>query len=95
MMIAPVRKSTPTKALEIINNLQPLDIFLHSQGVLAYSRHKKEYALNWTGSNPKYPKLTGHRLFWLNLSYKAIKGQTRDDSIIGMYTGKPELPYSN
>ena len=61
MMMAPARRSTPTKALELINNLQPLDIYLHCLSLQAYNRHKKEYELNWTGRNPKYHSLTGHR----------------------------------
>ena len=29
MMMAPARRSTPTKALEVINNIMPLDLYLH------------------------------------------------------------------
>ena len=74
MMMAPARRSTPTKALELINNLQPLEIFLHTQSIQAYNRQKSNYPLNWTGRNPKFPTLIGHRLFWLNLSYKMLRG---------------------
>ena len=81
MMMAPARRSTPTKALELINNLQPLDIYLHCQSILAYNRHKEEYKLDWTGINLKHPKLIGHRYFWQNLSYKLIFGLDATDKV--------------
>ena len=64
MMMAPARRSTPTKALELINHLMPLDLFLHNQAIKAYNRHKKEYQLDWDGRNLKRPTLIGHRIFW-------------------------------
>ena len=42
MMMAPARRSTPIKALELINNLQPLDIFLHTQSIQSYNRQKMQ-----------------------------------------------------
>ena len=81
MMIAPARRSTPTKALELINNLQPLEIYLHNLSIQAYKRHKSEYKLDWTGLNAKHPKYIGHRYFWANLSYKLIFGLEATDEI--------------
>ena len=37
MMMAPARRSTPTKALEIINKLMSLDIYLHQISLTAVS----------------------------------------------------------
>lgn len=64
MMMVPARRSTPTKALELINHLMPLDLFLHNQAIKAYNRHKKEYQLDWEGHNSKRATLVGHRFFW-------------------------------
>ena len=58
MMMAPARRSTPTRALELINHLMPLDIYLHCLSLQAYNRHKEEFVLTWTGKNPKYPTPT-------------------------------------
>ena len=82
MMMVPARRSTPTKALEIINNLMPLDLFLHNQAVKAYNRHKKEYKLDWEGRNPNRPTLVGHRLFWANLSNRLLGKLEATDTIV-------------
>ena len=81
MMMAPARRSTPTRVLELINHLMPLDIYLHCLSLQAYNRHKEEFVLTWTGQNPKYPTLSGHRYFWQTLSNKLIMGATATDSI--------------
>ena len=60
MMMAPARRSTPTKALEIINNLMPLDIYLHQISLTAYNRHKDLYVLTWPGKHPKHKTRIGH-----------------------------------
>ena len=82
MMMVPARRSTPTKALELINNLMPLDLFLHNQAVKAFNRHKKEYKLDWEGKNPNRPTLVGHRLFWANLSNRLLGNLEAGDTTI-------------
>ena len=41
MIMAPARRSTPTRALELINNLMPLDIYLHECNDLRFDGGKK------------------------------------------------------
>ena len=72
MMMAPVRRSTPTKALEIINNLMPLDIYLHQISLTAYNRHKDLYALTWPGKHPTHKTRIGHLYFWEKLNEQML-----------------------
>ena len=54
MMMGPARRSTPTKAVEVINNQQPLNIYLRCRSLKTYKRRKEHYQLSWTGRNPKF-----------------------------------------
>ena len=81
MMIAPARRSTPTKALELIHNLQLLDLYLHNQSLQAFNRHKTCYELDWKGKNPTHQHLQGHLLFWTDLNHKLVKGLEPSDCI--------------
>ena len=64
MMMAPARRSTPTRALELINNLMPLDIYLHELSLKAYNQHKQLYELDWAGKHPTHKTRIGHLYFW-------------------------------
>ena len=50
LSIAKVQRSSPTKGLEMIYNLLPLDLFLEKQTLMAYIRVSKIVKSNW--SNP-------------------------------------------
>ena len=56
LSIAKVHRSTPTKGLEVIYNLPPLEFFLAEQTLSAFRRTKKLVKSNWT--NPG--GLSGH-----------------------------------
>ncbi len=47
LAIAKVHRSTPTKGMEMIYNLQPLEFFLEEQAVKAYHRVSKSVKANW------------------------------------------------
>ena len=81
MMMAPARRSTPTKALEIINNLMPLDIYLHQISLTAYNRHKDLYTLTWPGKHPTHKTRIGHLYFWKELNEKLLGQKEIMDSI--------------
>ena len=59
--IAPVHKSTPTKGLEVIYNLQPLDLFIECMAIKIHARIQKQVCSSWSGIG-KHPKDIGHLL---------------------------------
>ncbi len=60
--IAPCWKSTPTKALEIIWNIEPLHLAVRERGLSTYSRTKDIVKTAWSGYG-KENKL-GHWKYW-------------------------------
>ena len=61
--IAPVQRSTPTKGLEVIYDLIPLDIFVERIALNTHKRINEVTKNNWRGSN-KSGKEKSHLLHW-------------------------------
>ena len=63
-MIAPVRRTTPRNALEIIYDLIPLDLFGRYEALAALTRQEKTLQQDWIGKNPRLMTYIGHRHYW-------------------------------
>ena len=71
-MIAPVRRTTPRKSLEVIYDILPLDLQGQLEAISAQKRNARILKLKWIGHNPS--KKTGEiaRLIHINTLYTKI-----------------------
>ena len=77
--IAKVHKSTPTKGLEVIYHLPPLDIHIHRVSLNNYLRIKRQVMLSWDGLGNSQK---GHLTILENESTKIGTTNIPTDSII-------------
>ena len=49
MFIAPFRHSTPTKGLEIMLDIEPLETYIEKEGLKAFIRNKAHKQVHWDG----------------------------------------------
>jgi len=67
LLIAPVMKTTPTKGLEVIYNLVPLDLHCLQSGLNAWMRIRNQVKpLLWDGLTT-YKNKFGHAKFWIKM----------------------------
>ena len=78
LLIAPVKRSTPTKALEIIYNLEPLDLLTQQMAINTWQRIKKQIRSCWSGYGKKR---IGH-MAQLEKSAKLYGLKVNDDSCL-------------
>ena len=67
-MMCPTRKTTPTTALEIINDLMPLNLYITKISLAAFSRIAPK--LDWRGQSLKNKTQIGH-IKHMELVYEA------------------------
>ena len=65
-MITPVRRSTPIKALEILYDLIPLNLYCQYESLASLQRNQDVIKLNWRGESQKCKTYIGHRKHWIN-----------------------------
>jgi ribonuclease HI len=70
VMITPVRRSTPIKAMEIIYDLMPLHLYIQHEAIASIIRNMKCLKLTWEGENSKYKTYIGHLKYWYNKIYQ-------------------------
>jgi len=67
LLVAPVMKSTPTKGLEIIYNIMPLDLHCLQTGLLAWMRIRNQVKpVQWDGIT-NYKNKYGHAKAWMKM----------------------------
>ena len=77
LMMSPTRKTTPTTALEIINDLIPLNLYITKISLAAYSRLAPK--LDWRGQSLKNKTQIGHIKYLEGIYETATQGQTDVD----------------
>ena len=79
-MIAPVRRTTPRKSLEIIYDILPLDLQGQLEAISAQKRNARILKLKWSGHNPSKKTYIGHRHHWntVTLTHNVDINQTSD-----------------
>ena len=86
LMMSPTRKTTPTTALEIINDLMPLNLYITKISLAAYSRIAPK--LDWRGQSLKNKTQVGH-IKHLEIIYEAATQNHID--VDTTYYQKPPL----
>ena len=76
-------KSTPTKGLEMIFGLKPLNYLIQQTGLMTYQRNRDISSLiTWDGLGPKKESRKGHWLLWQKLAkLSKIDSIRRDDDV--------------
>ena len=65
-MITPVRRSTPIKALEILYDLMPLNLYCQYESLASLQRNQEVIKLTWKGESQKCKTYIGHRKYWID-----------------------------
>jgi hypothetical protein len=66
LTMSPVRKSTPSRGLEVITHLMPLELFMEGENIKALLRLEGRLACTWSGQGKsKTIRQTGH-IKWAN-----------------------------
>ena len=81
LMLAPVRKRTPTMAMEIINNIIPLELHLQEVGLNSFCRLKLVENTEWITKTKRTLKFTPHLYHWLKEAENALGHQCDEESI--------------
>ena len=81
LMIAPVRKKTPTMAMEIINNLLPLELHIQEVGLNSFCRLRLIKNTDWISTAKTTLKYTPHLEHWMNEAEKALGHQCDEESM--------------
>ena len=69
--IAGVRRSNPTRALEIIYDLPPLHLVIMRAGLRSYARLQGQLERRQAGITSNVIKKNSHRMYWEKLASKA------------------------
>ena len=79
--IAAVRKSNPTRALEIIYDLPPLHLLIMKMGLRTYARVQGQLDLKLDTAQSNMWKRNSHRKYWETLASKANLELKNTDTI--------------
>ena len=77
-ILTPLRVKTPSAALEIINDLTPLDLFLQEVGLNTFCRLKLMNNTGWLKKNSKPLRFTPHLKYWQKEASNAL-GHMQDE----------------
>jgi len=80
LSIAPVRKNTPTAALEIMYDLIPLDLFIAGEALKAWRRTEPNAPGRWDGLTQS--NVVGHRRHWMKKAGKLDLVHFPSDKIV-------------
>ena len=68
LLITQCAPSVPTKGLEVIYGIQPLEIFIQRTALASYFRLFNCYEETWGGQGMGKRYTIGHRLYWKTLA---------------------------
>ena len=78
LMMSPTRKTTPTTALEVINDLMPLNLYISKIALASYSRIAPK--LDWRGQSLKNKTQIGHIKHWETMYEEATNNNIDVDT---------------
>ena len=74
LMMCPTRNKSPTRALELIHDLVPLEIYIQQQALKTYTRLESQLDRDWTKTKQKNPNITPHLKYLKNLKQTITGG---------------------
>jgi ribonuclease HI len=78
--VVSVPRSTPTKAIELILGLKPLELQLEERTILSYIRLGEGKQTDWDGINKKRKNRLGHLKYWERACESYLLNETYDHS---------------
>ena len=74
LMMCPTRRKTPTEALEVINDLAPLEIYIQQQALKTYTRLEDQLDYDWSKLKIRNKQITPHLKYLKDLKSNITGG---------------------